>query len=166
MTITPTDSSLIMTTTARVQTWCVYEHLAQFEVGKPPVLVYVNACPLADVYSLFEGRRNTEWIRMFRNGAHVQVRIIATAPTPHEARRFAGEHIKAQPSIPICNLRGVNIKSTPQRVRCSNGEVYETQKVAAEALGLQASAISRHLRGVGKSVSGYTFEFVGLGERS
>lgn len=164
MTITPTDSSLIMTTAARVQTWCVYEHLATFEAGKPPVLVYVNACPLADVYSLFDGRRNTEWIRMFSNGAHVQVRIVGLATTFHEARKAAADHIKAQPTIPICNLRGINIKSTPQRIKCSNGEVYETQKVAAAALGLQASAISRHLRGIGKAVSGYTFEFVNLGE--
>jgi hypothetical protein len=162
MTVTPTDSSLIMSTSAKAQTWCIYEHLAVFEAGKPPVLVYVNACPLADVYSLFEGRRNTQWIRMFSNGAHVQVRIIGTVATPHEARRFAGEHIKAQPTIPICNLIGINIKSTPQRVKCSDGKIYETQKIAAAALGIHASAISRHLRGVGKSVSGYTFEFVGL----
>jgi hypothetical protein len=165
MTITPANSSLTITTDTKVRIWCVYEHLATFEAGKPPVLIYVNACPLLDVYGFYDGRRNTEWIRMFSNGAHVQVRIIATALTPHEARRHAGEHIKAQPTIPICNLRGINIKSTPQRIRCSNGEVYETQKIAAEALGVQGSAISRHLRGVGKSVSGYTFEFVNLGER-
>ena len=165
MTITPTDSSLIVTTSAKERPWCVYEHLATFEVGKPPVLVYVNACPLLDVYGLYEGRRNTEWIRMFSNGAHVQVRIIATAPTFHEARQAAADHIKAQPQIPLCNLRGINIKSTPQRVRCSNGKVYDTQKIAAEELGLAGSAISRHLRGLGKSVSGYTFEFVNLGEK-
>ena len=165
MTITPADSSLTITTDARAQLWCVYEHLATFEVGKPPVLIYVNACPLAEVYSLFDGRRNTEWIRMFSNGAHVQVRIIATAPTFHEARQAAADHIKAQPQIPLCNLRGINIKSTPQRVRCSNGKVYDTQKIAAEELGLAGSAISRHLRGLGKSVSGYTFEFVNLGEK-
>lgn len=164
--ITFTDSSLTMTTSAKVRLWCVYEHLATFEAGKPPVLIYVNACPLLDVYGLHEGRRNTEWIRMFSNGAHVQVRIIATVPTFHEARQAAADHIKAQPSIPRCNRLGINIKSTPQRVRCSNGEVYDTQKHAAEELGLQSSAISRHLRGVGKSVAGYTFEFINLGERA
>jgi hypothetical protein len=163
--ITPADTSLVMSTSAKVRLWCVYEHLATFEAGKPPVLVYVNACPLLDVYGFYEGRRNTEWIRMFSNGAHVQVRIIGTTTTFHDARQFAAEHIKAQATIPICNLRGINIKSTPQRIRCSNGEVYETQKIAAAALGIHASAISRHLRGIGKTVSGYTFEFVNLGER-
>lgn len=165
MTITPADSNLTITTDVRAQLWCVYEHLATFEVGKPPVIIYVNACPLTEVYSLFDGRRNTEWIKMFSNGAHVQVRIIGTTPIFHEARQAAADHIRAQPTIPICNLRGVNMKSTPQRVRCSNGKVYETQRIAAGALGLQASAISRHLRGIGKTVAGYTFEFVNLGER-
>ena len=166
MTITPADSNLTITTDARAQLWCVYEHLATFEVGKPPVLIYVNACPLGEVYSLFDGRRNTEWMKMFNNGAHVQVRIIGTTPIFHEARQAATDHIKAQREIPICNLRGINMKSQPQRVRClTNGQVYDTQKHAAASLGLQNSAISRHLRGIGKTVAGYTFEFVNLGEK-
>ena len=111
MTITPTNSSLIVTTSAKERPWCVYEHLATFEVGKPPVLIYVNACPLAEVYSLFDGRRNTEWIKMFSNGAHVQVRIIGTTPIFHEARQAAVDHIRAQREIPICNLRGINMKN-------------------------------------------------------
>jgi dipeptidyl aminopeptidase/acylaminoacyl peptidase len=154
-----------MTTDTSTRLWCIYEHLATFEVGKPPVLIYVNACPLSEVYSLYDGRRNTEWIRMFSNGAPVHVRILDTTTTFYEARRKAADYIRTLREIPICNLRGINIKSTPQRIRCSNGEVYETQKIAAAALGVQPSAISRHLRGVGKSVSGYTFEFVNLGER-
>ena len=51
-----------------------------------------------------------------------------------------------------------NTKATVGAVICSNGETYDTVKIAAEKLGLDRSAIYKHLRGKLKAVKGYTFK--------
>ena len=154
-----TDSSLIIATSVKANQWCVYEHLAQFEPGKPPEVVFVNACKVLNVYRMTEGRRNTEWQRMFSGGAQIQVRIVAVTDDKYEAIRYIAKHVATLPELPRCNLRGVSTKGVARPILCSNGKTYKTQTDAADDLGIHASAISRHIRGYGRTVNGYTFEF-------
>lgn len=153
------DTVIVLDTATIADTWCAYEHLAQFEVGMPPQVVFVNACPLVDVYRMMEGRRNSEWLRMFQNGGSIMVRIIYQSSSKLEAMRFAMDHAKSLPHAPRCNLHGMNTKGIPRRIVCSNGQIYENQKHAATALALQPAAVSRHMRGQLRQVGGYTFKY-------
>lgn len=49
-------------------------------------------------------------------------------------------------------------------VKCvDTGEIFETAKAAAESAGVTASNMSRHLNGHTNSISGMTYEVVGVG---
>lgn len=153
------DTAIVFDTATIADTWCAYEHLAQFEAGMPPEVVFVNACPLVDVYRMTEGRRNSEWLRIFQKGGSVMVRIIYQSSSKLDAMRHAMEHAKSLRYVPRCNLHGVNITGVPRRLVCSNGQTYDTQKHAADSLALQPAAISRHMRGALRQVGGYTFKY-------
>lgn len=152
-----TDSSLIIDTTNPGQQWCAYEHLATFEAGAPPQVIFVNACKLADVYRLVDANRNSEWRRIFGKGGHIMVRIIAIGEQA-EVTKFAIAHMRSLTPMPMCNLKGYTTKGTAQRIECiTNGVTYGSQKEAADTLGISGSAISRHLRGDLKHVGTYVF---------
>lgn len=159
MTLTKHDAAIVIDAAQSASLWAAYEHQAQFEAGKPPEVVFVGVCRLTDVYRMIEGQRNSEWLRIFGRGGAVLVRIIATATERGEAMRHAQAHAKSFPTLPRCNLHGVNLKGVARRVICSNGKTYDSQKHAADALGVSASAISRHIRGELNTVGGYTFAY-------
>jgi hypothetical protein len=156
---TKQDASLIIDAAKVTRLWCAYEHSAQFEPGKPPEVVFVGVTKLTDVYRLIEGQRNSEWLRIFGHGGAVLVHIIGTGESRSDMMRMAMERAKSFPTLPRCNMHGVNLKGTARRIICSNGKTYESQKEAADSLGISSSSISRHLRSELKSVGGYTFAY-------
>ena len=160
------DTVIILDTATVNQTWCAFEHLAQFEEGKPPEVVFVNAGPITEVFRMLEGRRNSEWLRIFQNGGSVMIRIMFQSTDRVEVMRFAMKYAKSLTTVPRCTLHGVNIKGMARRIRCSNGQMYDSQKQAADALAIQASAISRHMRGDLRQVGGYTFLYEDFSEVS
>lgn len=153
------DASIIGNTMNLDKQFCAYEHLAVVEPGKPPEVVFVSACKLLDVYRMVEGRRNSEWAKMFRDGGDIMVRIIATGPDRTEIIRFAMNHMRQMSPRPRCNLHGVLMKGVARPLICSNGQTFNSQVEAARALGVSASAISRHLKGELNTVAGYTFGY-------
>lgn len=160
MAVQSADSILIVDTRAPPsEVWCAFEHQAVLETGAPPQVILVSACRLVDVYKLVEGRTNSDWSAMFRNGGHVLVRIIATGDKI-DIIRHAQRHARSLQPTPRCNLRGINIKGGRRAVRCiQTDEVYPTQLAAAEALGVSQGAISQHLDGKIASVGGYILEY-------
>lgn len=153
------DASVIGNTMDIDKQFCAYEHLAVIQPGKPPEVVFVSVCKLLDVFRMVEGRRNSEWAKMFSHGGDVMVRIIATGTERTEVIRFAMNHMKQLPAKPRCNLHGVMMKGIKRPIICSNGQTFNSQLDAARALGVSASAISRHLKGDFNTVGGYTFAY-------
>lgn len=159
--ISKCDATIILDTVDPWKTWCVYEHLAQLEAAKPPVVVLVGACKLHDLTRLTDGRRNSEWLRLFANGGSVMIRIVATTDIPVEARALAATHMRTYDPMPRCNLHGYSTKNSSTSIREeTTGQVYSSQSAAGAALGISGSAISRHLRGDLKHVGGYVFRYV------
>jgi len=150
------NTSLIIDTKAG-KTWCMFEHLVVFDATKPPEVILVGVCLLAEITTMTDGRRNSVWVDIFRNGGQVMINIIATSEDKAELIRRATKRVHEL--RPRCNAQGFNMKNASNRVTCSNGETYDSQRDAAIALGLDASAISRHLRGKTSHVMGYTFSY-------
>lgn len=155
------DTSIVIDTAAR-EIWCVYEHHVQMSEGAPPEIILVGFCRLFDVYRLNDGRANSEWAGLFSNGGHVLVRVIATTLDRAEAVNFAGRHARSLEPMPRCNLRGFSMKGSSRPIRdMTTNKVYDSQKDAADELGISQSAISRHLRGDLKHVAGHVFCYLG-----
>jgi hypothetical protein len=159
MTITPCDSSLIIDTAPERPQWVAFEYQASMSPGAPPTVIYVGASPLTEVYRLGEGRSNSEFADIFRNGGHVLVRIIAIGDR-HDIVRHAINYMRDNfETVPRCNLRGFNTKGMNRAIRCSNGTTYDSQTEAARALGISQSAISQVLSGKLTHAGGYTFTY-------
>lgn len=166
MTVRTVDTSIVLNTVKPHSFWCAFEHHVQLEADKPPQIIYVGISKLTDVYKLAECRVNSEWSRMFRGGGHVMVRIIAIGEDRTETLKYAMRHMKALDPIPVCNAKGVSTRGLTRRVKCLNdGEVFASQKQAAEAYGLYPSSLSRHLQGATHVVNGLMFEYVDRAER-
>lgn len=162
---TPADASIIVDTQRNNETWCVYEHQAVMRQGEPPETILIGACRLTNVYHLQEGKTNSEWTRIFGAGGQVLVRIVSTAPTRSDAFRVAAERVRNADPQPRCNMLGYSMRTKRQAVVClNNGVRYETQQDAALALGIHASAISRHLRGGANSAQGFKFAYASARE--
>ncbi len=161
--ITKVDTSALIVDTARnTDMWCVFEHQVVLKEGDPPTVIQIGACKLTEVYRLTDGKTNSEWNDIFRNGGSVLVRIIGTTLEKAEAFRHATDLIRAMEPKPVCNLRGYNLRGQARAVRCLNNDRrYATQTEAANDLGISASGISRHLRGDLSHVSGFRFAFDG-----
>lgn len=158
--MTPQSTSLIVDPKHTIDLWCVYEHLMQIEPDGPPVVIYVNACKLSEVYRLTQGRQNTEWLRLTKDrDVKIMVRIVATDTDRYLINREAMRHARIFNPMPICNLRGFNIHGQGRSVECSNGKRYKSQADAAKELGLSQSAISKHLNGQLRHVGGYVFSY-------
>lgn len=160
MAIQSADSLLVVDTRVMPSlVWCAFEHQAVLEPGSPPVVIFVSACRLSDVYKLSEGKTNSDWAAIFANGGHVLVRIIATGDKT-DIIRHAQKHARTLQPTPRCNLRGVNMSGGRRAVKChQTGEVYASQLAAADALGVTQSALSQHLAGKLNAIGGYTFEY-------
>jgi hypothetical protein len=156
------DAAIIVDVRRSRETWCVFEHQAVLKQGEPPETILIGACRLQDVYSLTDGKTNSEWQNMFLQGGQVLVRIVATSLNRADAFRVAGEHVRDTKPTPRCNLKGYNLRGQRRPVIClNNGKRYETQLDAASELGIHASAISRMLRGNASTAQGYKFAYAG-----
>jgi hypothetical protein len=159
------EQSTMLITQPKVasETWCVYEHQMQLDPAAPPAVIYVNACKLVDLFRFSQGRNNSEWLAMVNIGNPVIVRIVATGQLRSEVMRKAMSHMRTFDPMPICNLRGINVKGARLRLLCSNGMEYANQTEAANDLGVSQSAISLHLRGSLTHVGGFTLTYSGTG---
>lgn len=158
--IQPADASLVIDTKRPTDTWCVFEHQVILKEGEPPTVILIGACKLRDVYLMTDGKTNTEWASIFANGGSVLVRIVATTIDKPEAFRHAQDLIRSTTPTPVCNLKGYNIRGSARAVRCINNDTrYNTQAEAAAALGVSASAISRHLKGDLSHANGLRFVY-------
>lgn len=156
------NAAVIIDVGALGDTWCAFEHLAVLEPGRPPEVIMVGACPLVDVFRLREGRENSEWAKMFRNGGHLMIRIVHTEADRSAVRRFALEHSRKFDPMPRCNVKGFRVSHRHQPIKCEQtGKRYKTQKQAADDLGLTQSAISRHMKGELAHVKGFVFRYAG-----
>jgi hypothetical protein len=160
--IIPQSASTIIDPNLVEKMWCAYEHLMQFDDGEPPKVIYVNFCKLLDVHRLAQARRNTEWIRLTEGNRLVIVRVIATSQDRLLVQRHASEHMRAFSPMPICNAKGFVATAQRRKLYCSNGQQYDTQQQAAQALGISQSAVSKHLKGNLNHVAGYVFSFTPL----
>lgn len=156
MMIIQQEASIVLSTDKHRQ-FCAFEHLATFSPNEPPEVILVGVSALHEVFQMTDGRRNSEWNRIFYNGGQIMLRIYAVSEDKAELIRWATRRV--QEIKPRCNVVGFNLRGAAQRVTCSNGVTYDSQKDAAQALGIDASAISRHLRGYTSHVAGYTFIF-------
>ena len=160
MTLIKQDGSLILPTDKAWQLYCAWEHLCYFEADQPPVVIMVGACKLTDAYKMLDGRRNSEWMRLFKAGGTVMVKIIATGPDRTSCVKFAMDHMRKMNPMPRCNLMGFSNKGVARRVEClTNGEIYDSQTHAATALGISNVQISKHLKGDCKHVNKYVFRY-------
>lgn len=156
--LTKTDTSIVLDSKSPLE-WCVFEYQAVLSEGAPPTVIMVGATRLNDVFTLSDGKSNSQWQEIFKNGGKLLLRIVATSPDKHECFRHA--HQLMREHNPICNMKGRSLKNARRPIVCINTDVrYETQALAAADLGLAQSAISRHLRGGQKHVSGFMFAYV------
>lgn len=160
MVIQSADASLVVDTKHTTELWCVYEHQVVLKEGEPPSVIMIGACRLREVYLLIDGKTNTEWAKIYANGGSVLVRIVGVTLDKMEAMRHAQTLVRSATPTPICNLQGYNIRGSARAVRCINNDTrYNTQREAAEALGVSASALSRHLRGELTHANGLRFVY-------
>lgn len=157
-TIIPCDASVVVNVRPEAPLWAAYEYQAVLDPSEPPTVIYVGASTLANVYQLREGRTNSEFVKIFANGGHVLVRVIATGERG-DVIRFAQQHMRTFDPLPRCNLHGFNVKGRNRAVMCSNGKTYPSQLEAARALGVSQSAISQCLGGRISHVNGMTFTY-------
>lgn len=145
--------------------WCVYRHQYPSVDGQPPVILYINACRLTDVFEMNEARNNSDWATVYANGGAIMLEILSVHATAGEAQSTAHRLIKSMNPFPRCNLHGYNMHRSARPILCSNGVTYKTQSEAASALRINQGNLSKHLRepDVLKSVGGYTFKYVESG---
>lgn len=141
-------------------TWCVYEHLMQMDDDGPPVVIYVNACKLLELYRLGQGKQNTEWVNITKHGRPIIIKVVATGTDRMVIQRHAMKHLRSMSPMPMCNLRGFSLAGRARTVYCSNGKTYNSQDQAAQELGISQSAISKHLRGDLQQVRGLIFSYM------
>lgn len=153
------DTSAIVIDALRpLDIWCAFEHQVVLKEGDPPTVILVGACKLSEVYRLQDGKMNSEWADIFKQGGSVLVRIVALSTDKPEIHRFAQDMILKTEPTPICNLRGYNLQGRARGVIClNNSRRYNSQMEAAADLGISASGISRHLRGDLSHVGGLRF---------
>lgn len=160
MTIIKQDAPLIVDTGSNADTWCVYNHSVTMQEGEPPTVIMIGSCRLAEVYRLIEGRTNSEWSHIFKDGGYVLVTIVATTNDKREAVRHASDLMRNMKPIPLCNLQGYNLRGARRAIVClNNGKRYRTQTEAAQDLGVYSSSISRHLRGELSHANGLRFAY-------
>jgi len=138
--------------------WCVAEYQVVQDAHNPPVSMFITATKLVDVFTFSEALRNSEWRNCIQDEHQIVVWIISTG-TKVECMRHANHLIMTRAVKPRCNMYGHNVFAHTKRIRCSNGEVYESQLEAARMLKINQGAISLHLNGKLKSVGGYTFTY-------
>ena len=143
------------------KTWCVYEHYHMGDGSNPPIVVYVGAEKLTDIFFFRQGRRNSEWHSLYGSGeANLLVRIIKTFDHQLDAQNFCIDHLRRYQPIPQCNLKGYNLTRTTRAILCSNGQQYDSQADAARKLDINQSSISKHLlNGKPKTINGYSFKY-------
>lgn len=135
--------------------YAVYEHV--LADGK---VIFINLCRLTEVFTLKQARDNSEWRKLFANGGGMFINIIHTTNDEIEGRNFASKRIAELGYRPHCNLYGHDLRVHNRRIRCSNGEIYNSQSDAARALGLHQGNLSKHMKGFSKTIGGYWFEYV------
>ncbi len=141
--------------------WCVYEHYVPSETpGTPPLLIFIGACKLIDVFNVQHARNNSDWTEIFAHDRPLLITVVETMSTQEEAMNRSIVRVRALPEPPRCNLHGFNLFGQKRRLACSNGQEYATQAHAAKALNISQGAISRHLKGHLSSVKGFTFTYV------
>ena len=160
MTLQKCDASLVLDAKRSSENWCVFEHQVMMQADEPPQVILVGACRLLEVFKLTDGRGNSDWTEIFKNGGSVLVRILAITYDRQEAFREAARLARDMDPRPRCNLVGYNLRGKSRAVVClNNGERYVTQTEAAEKLGIHGSAISRHLKGDLSHAQGFKFAY-------
>lgn len=155
------ENNVIVDVKRAVTDWCAFEHWATLKPGEPPQCILVGACKLVDIFKLSDGRNNSQWVKIFANGGSVMIRILATGNQRSEIINHAIRASRSHNPAPLCNIQGYNMTGALRRIVCSNGEVYDNQAHAAQALGTHQSAISRHLLGHSSHVKGHTLTYMG-----
>lgn len=158
--ITQCDATIVLDIASIHEKHAVIEYLATFVEGQPPQVIMVDVDRLANVYKLRKPRQNSEFARIYENGGMIMIRIIALTDTLKEAHRTMIERIRSYRAPPICNAKGVSFRSVGRPIICvTTGEEYPNQRIAADALGIHQSAISRHMNGELKQAQGYVFKY-------
>lgn len=160
MTIQPQDASLIIDTKHSTETWCIFEHQAVLNEGEPPTVILIGAAKLVDVFRLIDGKSNSEWATIFERGGSILLRIVGTTMDKAEAQRTALARMRDTNPTPRCNLHGYNLRGNARAIICLNNQKrYDTQRAAADDLGIHSSSISRHLAGEITHAQGFRFAY-------
>lgn len=133
-----------------VKGWCVVEY--QFD----SIPMWIGAVGLQHVYTFSQMTGNSEWRKLYHPERMITIYIRAIGDKL-SCMQEATKTLREMPTMPHCNLRGVNSYAISIPLICSNGETYQSQAEAARILGLNQSALSKHLRGELMQVKGYTF---------
>lgn len=127
--------------------WCVYE------VWQLETRLFIGADKFTDIGFLKGPRNNTYFNSVAKPTDVLLMRIIRTGEKIAMVKLANELNFKHHPP---CHTHGL-IQMQYTAIVCSNGETYPSQSAAAEALSLNQSAISKHMRGMLKHVGGYTF---------
>lgn len=158
--ITPSDTLFPIGTPADLaaKLWCVYEHHAFTSADEPPEIIYVNACPLADVFKMNDAYNNSDWLKVTGHGNDrpIMIRVIATTPEKLEALAFMNKHVRSFATMPRCNMFGYTMAGSTRPILCSDGREFANQTEAADALGVSQALVSLAVNGKRRSVRGFT----------
>lgn len=152
------ESFAITGTTGTIgSTWTVMRYSIPGENGAPPMIMSIIATPWVRALTMVDAAKNSEWIKYMAIDRPVIAEIVMTG-TQQECVIYASK--LAGQTQPHCNRYGFVLTAKTSRLLCSNGQTYENQTDASQALGLAQSAISKHLRGELVAVKGLTFSRV------
>lgn len=116
--------------------------------GRPDMIWYVGACPLASFALLPDLKRNSEYQRV-PSDTVLTVAIWGVHDNAEDATTAQAAIVAMMKPDPWFNIGGRTVEPTRGRsrgkLRCSNGQIYDTAKAAADALGVTAQMISAHL---------------------
>ena len=153
------NSEVVAAAGAFATTWCVYSVREAPLPGDPIETLFIGSARLIELYAFPDAQRNTEWLRRVTPDTQLIVTVLYLGDKVecwNEASRLS----LTEPR-PICNRLGLNMHGSSRPILCSNGQRYETQTEAAQALGINQAQLSQHLqRKPGfKSVKGLTFGY-------
>lgn len=153
--IFPSDMVVANTVVNIRNMFAIYSH-ADLD-GK---IQFVGCSTLKDVCAFTDAQNNSEWNKIFNKNSAIIITVHAYSDNDAEAyrevRRLIDQH------QPHCNVRGYNMHTRYQRVRCiETGEIFNNAVSCAKGHNLTLSALYNHLKRVNghKSVKGRTYEY-------
>jgi hypothetical protein len=119
----------------------VYEHsLAGFPI-------WIGICKIKDIFRPRDCFRNRSWLDMVDLDANLGVKILFTSVEMRDCMNFRYKYFRDN-GYPHCNKNFAppEEKGNPVQIKnTTTGEIYPSQKIAANMVGCTEAAMSRHI---------------------